>query len=188
MRRNYSVPMPMPAKYQQGVVLIVGLVMMLLLTVIGVAAIRGSGLQERMAFNMRERNVTFQAAESGIRDCESRLSPLHQTIAPATCDDGAGMCGDINKTPADATSNGGSYLIQKARTTTLVLEGIPKPPICLIEAIDVDTSCAAVNGAGIGVNASKQVSCPRPYRVTALAEGGEQSTQVLTQSIYTRRF
>lgn len=52
---------------QRGAVLLVGLIMVLLMTIVGLAAIRSSGLQETMAGNMRERNLAFQAAEASLR-------------------------------------------------------------------------------------------------------------------------
>lgn len=55
------------ATKQQGAVLIVGLIMVLLMTIVGLAAIRSTGLQETMAGNMRERNLAFQAAEASLR-------------------------------------------------------------------------------------------------------------------------
>ncbi|WP_347331153.1 pilus assembly PilX family protein [Marinimicrobium locisalis] len=55
------------ANAQQGAVLIMGLIMLLLMTIVGMAAIRGSSLQETMAGNMRERNLAFQSAEAALR-------------------------------------------------------------------------------------------------------------------------
>lgn len=58
---------------QRGSTLLVGLVMLLLMTFIGLAAIRGSGMQELMAGNMRDRQLAFQAAESALREAEGVL-------------------------------------------------------------------------------------------------------------------
>lgn len=56
------------ASYQQrGAVLIVALIMLLLLTLIGMASIRGTSLQENMAGNMRDSNLALQAAEAALR-------------------------------------------------------------------------------------------------------------------------
>ncbi|PRB84467.1 PilX N-terminal domain-containing pilus assembly protein [Pseudomonas sp. MYb185] len=52
---------------QQGAVLMVSLIMLLLLTVIAVTASNVSTLQVRMASNSQLQNIAFQAAESGIR-------------------------------------------------------------------------------------------------------------------------
>lgn len=50
--------------------LIVGLIILVVLTMLGVQAMRTNLSQERMASNMRERNLAFQAAESALRVAE----------------------------------------------------------------------------------------------------------------------
>lgn len=58
---------------QQGAVLIVSLIMLLLLTVIGVSSMRGVTMQERMAGNLKEQYRSFQAAESALRLAEQEV-------------------------------------------------------------------------------------------------------------------
>lgn len=55
---------------QSGTVLIIALVFLLLMTLVGVAAMQGTTLQERMAGNHRDRNLAFQAAEAALREGE----------------------------------------------------------------------------------------------------------------------
>ena len=54
------------AQSQQGLALVVSLVILLLLTVLAITASSTSSLQERMAFNAQENNIAFQTAESGF--------------------------------------------------------------------------------------------------------------------------
>jgi type IV pilus assembly protein PilX len=58
---------------QQGIVLVTGLIILLVMTVIGVTAMQSTSLDERMAGNMRSRNVAFQAAEAALREAENQL-------------------------------------------------------------------------------------------------------------------
>ena len=58
---------------QNGSALIISLVFLLILTMIGVASIQDSTLQERMAGNERDRNLAFQAAEAALRVGEDHL-------------------------------------------------------------------------------------------------------------------
>lgn len=67
-------------RQQQGAVLLVALVMLLLLTLIGVASMRGTSLQENMASNLRDSNTSFQAAEAGLRAGERRAEELYYTL------------------------------------------------------------------------------------------------------------
>ncbi|WP_169449461.1 pilus assembly PilX family protein [Marinimicrobium agarilyticum] len=65
-----------PVSRQGGAVLILGLIMLLLMTIVGLAAVRGTGLQETMASNMRQRHIAFHAAEAGLREAEDELKNL----------------------------------------------------------------------------------------------------------------
>ena len=55
---------------QQGVVLVVCLIFLLVLTVLGVTAMRTTQLEERMAGNARNGKIAFQAAEAALREGE----------------------------------------------------------------------------------------------------------------------
>lgn len=56
---------PLPAR-QEGIVLAVGLVFLLVLTIIGITSLRTTTLEQRMAGNMQQRTVAFQDAEARI--------------------------------------------------------------------------------------------------------------------------
>lgn len=55
---------------ESGAVLVIGLILLVVLTLLGVQGMRTNVAQERMAFNMRERNLAFQAAEAALRQGE----------------------------------------------------------------------------------------------------------------------
>lgn len=55
---------------QHGMALFVSLIFLLLLTIIGVAAMQGAGMQEKMAGNTRLKNQSFQLAEAALREGE----------------------------------------------------------------------------------------------------------------------
>jgi type IV pilus assembly protein PilX len=56
---------------QRGVVLIVALVVLLVLTLLGISSMQGTVMEERMAGNMYDRNLAFQAAEAALRAGEA---------------------------------------------------------------------------------------------------------------------
>lgn len=58
---------------EHGSALAVALIFLLLMTLLGVSAMRGSNMQERMAGNLRDRNMAFQAAEAALRGGEAWL-------------------------------------------------------------------------------------------------------------------
>lgn len=51
---------------QSGAVLVIGLIVLLVVTLLGVAGMNSSLMQERMAANAQNANRTFQAAESSV--------------------------------------------------------------------------------------------------------------------------
>lgn len=59
---------------QRGVVLVISLLMLLVLTMIGMAATRGTTIEQRMTANQNDQEVAFEAAEAALRAGESALS------------------------------------------------------------------------------------------------------------------
>jgi type IV pilus assembly protein PilX len=58
-------------KRERGIALIVGLVILAVLSLIGIAAFSITTQEERMAGNSRDRMRAFEAAEAALRDCEA---------------------------------------------------------------------------------------------------------------------
>lgn len=58
---------------QAGVALIVVLILLLVMTLLGLASLRGTLLEERMSANLYDRSLAFQAAESALREAEALL-------------------------------------------------------------------------------------------------------------------
>ncbi len=67
-------------KDQSGAILIVSLIMLLLLTLIGVAGSQVTGLEEKMANNSRDQNLSFQAAEAALRAAEVKVQSKDTTV------------------------------------------------------------------------------------------------------------
>lgn len=109
---------PRPA--QVGSALIISMVLLLLTTLTALAGIRTSTGQERMAHNVKLKNDSFQAAESGMRHVEQQvrsntlLLPL-TVCSQATCelpaaaldpDHRSGPGADWTPIPASVAGNG----------------------------------------------------------------------------------
>lgn len=58
---------------ESGSALIVSLVMLLLISLIGISSMQGTVLQERMASNLQDRNIAFQASERALKVGENWL-------------------------------------------------------------------------------------------------------------------
>jgi type IV pilus assembly protein PilX len=66
-------PTPLHAR-QDGAVLYVALILLLLLTLLGIAGVQASAMQERMSSAWRAGNVAFQASEAANRGRELQLA------------------------------------------------------------------------------------------------------------------
>lgn len=62
----------LPAR-QRGASLVVVLILLLIMTLLGLAVLRGTLLEERMSANMYDRSLAFQQAESALREAEDQV-------------------------------------------------------------------------------------------------------------------
>lgn len=60
-------------KSQQGFSLIVVLVLLIVMSILGIAVLRSSAMQERMSANMRDRSLAMQAAEAALRFAQDQV-------------------------------------------------------------------------------------------------------------------
>ncbi|MGD3191422.1 PilX N-terminal domain-containing pilus assembly protein [Xanthomonas citri pv. citri] len=90
---------------QQGVSLVVVLILLLIMTLLGSAVLRSTVLEERMSANLVDRNLSFQAAEAALREGEalaaSRTNAEHAAIAAAAA---GGACANGVCPRPDATA------------------------------------------------------------------------------------
>lgn len=175
---------------ESGAVLVVGLIMVLLISIIGISAIRGSNLQEAMAGNMREHNLAFQAAESALRDGEGVVNPMQKNLPSFNGTNGLFL--DKNKIPTDSViyytdadwSNAG-----KAKITTLNIKKVSVQPAYVIEELDVDIAASAASeGSAVDVVGMLVTGDPTPYRITAKGYGADKKASVKLQTSYNRRY
>jgi len=108
---------------QQGVSLIITLVMLVVVTLITVSSLRSTTLNERMAGNSRDRQRAFQAAEAAVRLCVDQLNLGTYTGTKSTpAASGLRQKWDVDSNWTDTTST--------AVTTGVTLYADPR---CLVE-------------------------------------------------------
>lgn len=175
-----------PTSSQKGAVLIVGLIMVLLMTIVGLAAIRGSGLQEAMAGNMRDRNIAFQAAEAGLREGEDYLEDHLSTLSF----DGTttGLYRNLsdpgnNSEPVDQWSSS-DWSSATAITSGLTLQPMgASEPLYLIEKLDV-VLAAGADGGAIDYASQLEAEEVEFFRLTSRGLGLSTNSQAIVQSTY----
>jgi type IV pilus assembly protein PilX len=162
---------------QQGVVLLVTLIMVGLMSIVAVSAIRGSSLQEAMAGNMHDRNLAFQAAEAALRVAEEDVAKGTGLVF-----DGSkkGFYSDQNRpspslekgsvkgwTETDWDSN--ALLLTSAKIK--LSNGVTKYPQYVIEKIGDFTDSGGnstvyrITGRGFGISESSEVIVQSTYQV-----------------------
>lgn len=77
---------------QRGVSLIVALILLLMMTLLGLAVLRNTTLEERMSANLLDRTYQFQAAESGLREAEALIYAGTVTHSSVTSGCSGGVC------------------------------------------------------------------------------------------------
>ncbi|HNC77604.1 MAG TPA: PilX N-terminal domain-containing pilus assembly protein, partial [Pseudomonadales bacterium] len=75
---------------QRGAILVVGLIVLLLMTLLGLSIMGGNAVEEKMAGNERDRQIAFQAAEAALREGERLIVQTNswQTRVNDNCTNG----------------------------------------------------------------------------------------------------
>ncbi|KAF1709265.1 pilus assembly protein [Pseudoxanthomonas kalamensis DSM 18571] len=169
-------------RHSSGASLIVVLILLLIMTLLGLAALRGTLLEERMTANMFDRSINFQAAEAALREGEAvaeQYSIDHNSQPPAVgsgCS--TGVCEAPNPADVDRASDPG--FIWRTATTAAISDNA-SPPEFFVEYIGTVESWLECN---VDPKYTGDPLCVRPlYRVTARSQGADRASVVL-QSNY----
>ncbi len=170
---------------QRGAALIMTLLFLMVLTVLAVSGAKNTTIQEKMSGSVRDLNVAFNAAESGLIAGENWVAT--QTIFPVPTTDGSSGVWDYNSVDPD-TGNSIGWWNESARhaswwqnnsTELTTLVGVAEGPRYVVEEIDFvpDSLVQGVNNP------------PGRYfhRVTARGWGGSDKTKAMVQSHYVSR-
>lgn len=168
-------------KAQRGSALIVSLLILIVMTLLGLTAMGGSGLQERMAGNNRDLTLAFQAAEAALRDGETYYENTVVSLGAAFNGSNPGLYpeGSNPDVLSDATWS-------TARTYSGAIDGVAAQPRYIIELIgEIGEQDDDLNIQGYGE--SSGIGSMTGVRVTARGVGGTDGTMVYLQSNYANR-
>jgi type IV pilus assembly protein PilX len=162
---------PSSSLSQAGSALIVALIFLLLMTLLGTTAMRGSTMQERMAGNARDSNIAFQAAEAALREGEEYLLA---TVALPDFDDTNGFYGVNAPTRPQWTGaviNDGNGAITYGTLPGVpmyggAIDGVARVPRYYIEEL------ATVRPPGTETETGTPLPDITFYRLTAIGFGG----------------
>lgn len=174
---------PRAHRRQSGIILVTSLLLLLVLTVLGIAMMKMTNMQERMAGNTRDLNLALQGSEAGLRDAENKVRLLTQLpilsanlnceyceklVLPVDLDDPSAF---------DWAANGWEF----GTAGTQEIGQLDEDPRYKIEEFTVvlDGPSQGTNDDGSGRDF---------FAVTARSTGATGRTNTVLQTTYARRF
>lgn len=163
---------------QDGAALIFSLIILLVLTLLGITSMNNATLEEKMAYNMRDLNLSFEAAEAALREAEVWLQQQNNEdlISARGFVYQQGELPDLSNQDHDwwtNNNNTGSYGIAGSDA----LSEVSTQPRFVIESGFVEDN--------VELNNEERIYY---YRITARGTGATDTAQTITQNVYARRF
>lgn len=163
-------------KDQQGITLLITMILLVVITLSVLTSMRGAILEERMAGNQRDRSIAFQAAETTLRYAGTTLVGVSIWSFDSSCT--SGLC-SMNSAPDfhsyDWVGGTKHLVVDKGSATS---------------STSTLSSKLAANPA-YSVEHAGMIKCPKcsggwgpVYRVTARAQGINSTTSSYAQSVY----
>lgn len=168
------------ARRARGGTLIVGMLLLLLMSAVSLTSLKAIRTDERLAGNLQDRYLAFQAAEAALRAAEAILEqpalPSFQTTRGLYRFQDANVPDPFELTEANAQVYD---LFTQAQTG---ITPRPIPPRFIVEQME-----AGIEEGGSLVVGTRYVGDRRnSYRITALGFGGSATTRVVLQSTFRR--
>jgi type IV pilus assembly protein PilX len=171
-------------KEQQGAVLVVGLIFLALMTLVVVTAMRTGILDEKMAGNLRDTKIAFQAAEAALlraeRDVVESLIDLSTFDGNRTTAGHEGRYSLGQDEPAVNTLFTATTWTSGNASTSYAssLGGINTQPRWMAKVVQIDGP----------LNLSMKSETGVVFRITGRGTGGSDQTQVVLRSFYRKFF
>ena len=162
---------------QRGVTLVVVLILLLVVTLIALASLRGTLMEERMSSNVRDRSLAFQAAEAALREGEA-VAAGKPKVPNAGC--AAGLCAKPD--PAAAPVWNDETVWAAAPEAAVKLDKTVKPRyIVELLADDVPPKGSCTTSGDVSETTCSGIE--RRYRITARSEADGRAS-VMLQTIF----
>ncbi|HWL29287.1 pilus assembly PilX family protein [Luteimonas mephitis] len=168
-----------PRRRQAGISLLVVLILLLVTSVLGIAVLRSSAMQERMSGNMYDRSLAMQAAELGLNAGQQALNaaPKWQDTVPVDqdCIDSS-ICPTFKK-QGEATWRAGPILGASD-------SNVPDTPSDYwIEYLGINQAHMETGGT---IPSPDSVTTGPMYRITARSQGNGRAEVILQNDVIYR--
>lgn len=168
------------SKHQLGAALVTSLVILLVLTVLGISAMKSSNLQENIVGNLRDHELAVQAADSALTEAEKQLSAATSTVPMPNSTGTYGVITPRGVLPNLANSAYDTSTVWNGtnnKTIPMSLQGLSTKPSYIIEfeqsVIDNLDPESRAKGKGRYY-----------YRITSRGFGVSPNSAVLLQEVY----
>jgi type IV pilus assembly protein PilX len=173
---------------QRGASLVIALMFLVVLTILGLVAVRSSTVQERMAGNDRDRAVAFEAAEAALRDAERDIQVNLSSASPFDNACTSGLCRPSTVAAPNWNSISWTGATSRIYGVNSGVGAFPlavsNPPRYIIELLpDVPSG----SGNTLNANARSSTRGGTAYRITARGWGRRPGTSVMLQSVYLKQ-
>ena len=165
---------------QRGAALAISLIFLLVLTLVGVTAMSTTTMQERMAGNLRDTGMAFQAAESALAEAEAVIDGLAVAPNPAGC---TSACEVWPETAVDSAAQDAAWWTANGELLgddgTQELAGLDEDPRYTIREYDVLPD---------QIDPSLPPTQTYYYEITARGVGASSNAVAIVRGIVRKRF
>ncbi len=160
---------------QRGITLIICMIVLLVLTFMGLASIQDTTLEERMAGNLRNSNLAFQAAESALRNAEDRIAGM--VLMPDFDGSTLGLYPALSVDSANWSY--ANWLASGAAYSGPAIPGLAAPPRYYIEEMSTSEAEGTLQTGSV-------IEVTGMFRITAMGVGGSDTAVAVLQVYYKR--
>jgi len=171
-------------QHQSGSVLIISLIVMLVLTILGVSGMKSAVLEEKMAGNVRDTQLAFQAAEATLREAEQYIDTNIVSLTNFDTDGSDGLYDKSEQKLWNTINWDSSDSIEYSSFNTSY--AVNAPPRFVVQHLvtqqdNLDTLNMDNYGQGTGAGRVEM------FLITARATGSSGNNAVLLQSTFGKR-
>ncbi len=168
---------------QRGWVLVVGLVILVMLTILAMAMMKTTRLEEKMAGATRDLNLSFQAAETALRAAENDIESQTYESYFATTANGIYSKADAEPVDLFIADWNDDDSIAMFPDGVEMLEGVSLSPRYMIKQF------TRIEGNNLTITGYADTPpVPVVFRVTARGTGGTNNRATLLRSHYAKGF
>ena len=166
---------------QTGSALIVALTILLVLTILGVSAMRTTSLEEKMAGNARDSQTAFEAAEFALRQAERDLANNVVVAANFGVNGGTGAYFTIPGVNPEAWTVEANWAI--ATNVGAYGGDVSRAPQYMIQQVDANINIEELPGLGAGYGKDRYAGIA-VYQITARGFGISPNSRAMLQVYY----